>query len=441
MFETSDTQEFENATQELVVVDSAPSQALALPIVGGKFKPSIDQQVQAWLHAKHQRSMSPHTLKRYQRHVSDFREVLAQAGCDLDSDPSLIATLAQGWASKPMLDDSPDAKPAASTVARHRRMEDGQGVSAATFNARVVSLSSFYEYAIKRAWFQINPMKMVETRRVTRRDYARPFTIERYNLLLARIDRSTLIGKRDYAMLLTWVMTGRRISEIWKMRWGDITIDDQTGAALVRFPECKGGKEMEDILQPDTKAALFDYLRALHGAALESLPSDTGLWVTLTNNAEDAHSPLQCAASLRHICLQRLGTGKTHAIRHTFAVAMERSGAKLSDIGHRLGHSNLQTTSVYMERFHGAENEFAPMLEAAFTSSHTNTEPVTIANETGRVLSKRERTIQAIDAHPELSNAALAKMLGVDESTVARRRQRMGANRPMGTNQYKIRDA
>lgn len=424
----------EHEEQSLLVVDSvADNRSLTFPRVSGEFKPSIDQMVAAWLHSKYQRSLSPHTLARYERHVADFRGVLHTAGIDLDGDVSLLATIAQGWAGRPMLSDSPGTKQ--SVVNRYKRMEDG-GVSAATYNGRIVSISSFYEYAIRHGWLASNPMKMVEPRRVASRDYARPFSAQRFEQCLARIDRSTLLGMRDYAMLLTWVMTGRRIAEIAGMSWVDIIIDEQAGTIIVRFPRCKGGKSMEDQLQPRTAAALLSYLRALHGDELQSLPPDTPVWVRLADNI-DTRGRLQVDA-LRHICIKRLGTGKSHAIRHTFAVGMEQAGAKLSDIGARLGHSNLATTSIYMQRFHGHENPFAAALEAGFTentSSPGEDLPPGLTPQ-GKIATKRERVELAIREHPELSNAALGKLLGVDEATISRHRKRLGKSRAVGTNQY-----
>jgi len=45
---------------------------------------------------------------------------------------------------------------------------------------------------------------------------------------------------------------------------------------------------------------------------------------------------------------------------------MERAGASLSDIGARLGHANLKTTSDYMVRLHSSENKYAGALEKMF---------------------------------------------------------------------------
>ena len=69
---------------------------------------------------------------------------------------------------------------------------------------------------------------------------------------------------------------------------------------------------------------------------------------------------------MQRICDQRLGTPKSHALRHTWAVTMHKKGAKLADIGKGLGHSNLKTTSDYMEEQLGYVNVYARDLEDEF---------------------------------------------------------------------------
>jgi site-specific recombinase XerD len=55
-----------------------------------------------------------------------------------------------------------------------------------------------------------------------------------------------------------------------------------------------------------------------------------------------------------------------HATRHTWAVTMHKKGATLAEIGRGLGHSNLKTTSDYLEEHLGNVNKYATTLEAEF---------------------------------------------------------------------------
>jgi len=126
---------------------------------------------------------------------------------------------------------------------------------------------------------------------------------------------------------------------------------------------CKCWKTRRDKIPAATSAAIADYLVAAFGDHLGELTDDSPIWLICARNR--AGQPMH-ASALRKIWYKRLGTFKIHASRHTFAVGMEEAGARLSDIGARLGHNSLQTTRLYMTRLHSAENPFAAKLEANF---------------------------------------------------------------------------
>ncbi len=176
---------------------------------------------------------------------------------------------------------------------------------------------------------------------------------------LKAIDRATPAGLRDYALLVVALQTGRRLSELAGLQWGDLTI---TGARItVLWRRCKGGKTMHDTLPPSVSTALAAWLHAYHGAALGILPATTPLWVSLSRNHTGGALTIDAIAD---ITKKHLGTSKVHSLRHTFARAMEDSGAKVSDIQGRLGHSSLATTGRYLQALRAAENPQAVALAA-----------------------------------------------------------------------------
>ncbi len=135
------------------------------------------------------------------------------------------------------------------------------------------------------------------------------------------------------------------------MRCGDIEVSARR--CLVTWPHCKGGKVMRDILAQEVAAVLLDYLASVYPDGWhESDP----VWVSTSNNHRGGAI---CTQAISAICLKRMGTGQVHSLRHTFAVLLEGEGAKLTDIQARLGHSNAATTSIYLQRLHGAESPHA----------------------------------------------------------------------------------
>lgn len=326
-------------------------------IVEKPFRPTLDQQVAAWLHTKKQRSMSKHTLICYSRQMQSFRGVLQQAGLDLDGDPGLIAVLAEGWASRPIFNDLYHS---VASIKRYKKIES-QTMSAGTFNNRISSISSFYEFAIVHDWFTRNPMKKIDARPGSGQGYAHHMEASDIQRCLQRIDRSSLVGKRDFAILLLALGTGRRLAEFSGVKWGDLKFDSH-GRVIVAFPHCKGGKAMEDLLEPEVLDAILEYLHMLYGTDdLGSLPPETPLWVRLRGERKQLGGN-----GVRQIWIKWLGTSKVHSSRHSFAIAMLRVGAGLDDIASRLGHSNASTTAIYLKRAGSAENKYGAKLLQGF---------------------------------------------------------------------------
>jgi integrase len=299
----------------------------------------------AWLAAKSNRSGSPKTHKAYAETMASFQAALAQAGLTLESDPAALATVAQVWAG----------------------VGEQGDVAPATYNQRLAIISSFYSFACKRGLLTLeNPISRVERRSVQLYAEAEALDIDDVRSGLAAIDRSSLAGKRDYALLSVALLTGRRLREIADLRRRDVRVA-QSGAVTLHF-KAKGSKTMRDTLPQAVSQALLSYLRAFYGAPFDSLAASAPLWVSLSRqNYGAALHPNW----LERIARKRLGV-HFHALRHTFARTLEDAGAKVSDIQARLGHESLATTGRYLAALRRDENPHADALAALFGMQGTS---------------------------------------------------------------------
>lgn len=293
---------------------------------GPPSSPALETAIAAWLDAKGGRSSSTKTRRAYTDAITDFRTLLRQAGQDLDGLAELVALAAQGWA--------------------------GQGQPApATYNQRLAILSSFYQFAQARGLLAVaNPIARVERRPVQAYAEARALDAGDVRERLAAIDRANLEGQRDYAVLLVALTTGRRLAEVAALVWGDVEV--RGAQATIHVRRGKGGKRFSDTLARPVAEALLGYLAAAHGP-LRGLGRDVPLWGV-------------SARTLQRICERHLGTGRFHALRHTFAHELEAAGAKVSEIQAKLGHSSLATTGRYLAALNSAENPYADDLAARF---------------------------------------------------------------------------
>lgn len=158
--------------------------------------------------------------------------------------------------------------------------------------------------------------------------------------LLASIDRSTAIGRRDYAVVILLARLGLRSSEVAGLELDDI--DWKAGQVSVRGKCCQ---RTALPLPLDVGKAIVDYLR--HGRQ-----RSTSRRVFLRSKAPICGFLGQCAIGsiIRHRLLRagiQAPTTGAHQFRHGLATQMLRHGASLAEIGEVLRHRNPQTTTIY----------------------------------------------------------------------------------------------
>lgn len=317
---------------------------------------TIDAAAQEWLLQKETRTRSQRTVRAYQDTLTSFRALLSSGGLDLLSNPVDIARLAGVWAST-------------RTLRRHQpESEASLPVSPSTYNQRLAILSSWYTFVRETYHLDIaNPIKDVKKRPIQAYAAALPIQLETIEQGLSDIDRKSLQGMRDYAILAVALATGRRASELVGLRSADVKIvgigKRNKEAHITLTFHCKGKKIMRDLLDVEASAVLLEYLHAQFGKQLLTLPPDTPIWVSYSK--QNAGQPIS-TRTLSQICEQHLQTSKIHSLRHTFAVGMIRSGAPITDLAGRLGHTDIKITQVYTKEIMGDENPYAEKLTARF---------------------------------------------------------------------------
>ncbi len=145
-------------------------------------------------------------------------------------------------------------------------------------------------------------------------------------LAIKNIDRSTLMGLRDYALILFLYASGCRISEALSVERSDIVEE----WLKIRF--AKGEKERMVPLAPVALEALEAYMKEqdLHSSFI---------WLNYRGE------PLSRISAYK-IVKKYLGVSP-HVLRHSFASSLIIGGADLRVVQELLGHSSLETTQIY----------------------------------------------------------------------------------------------
>lgn len=158
---------------------------------------------------------------------------------------------------------------------------------------------------------------------------------------LAAIDRSTPMGKRDYAMFLLIATYGLRTCEVAALKLEDI----KWRSGCLRVPRLKTSTTLLLPLTEEIGAALIDYLRH----ARPELP-----YREVFLRARAPVRPLRpwTVTDAFQGWTRRSGLPipykGPHCLRHSLAVHLLRQGTSLKAIGDLLGHRSAESTCVYL---------------------------------------------------------------------------------------------
>lgn len=235
------------------------------------------------------------------------------------------------------------------------RRGDGRRPAAATIYARVSFLSSFYAWAQRELGLRANPALLARPKapKPYQTESTKSWTDEELRRITssvaARSAGGDLVGKRDLALLLIYTSTGLRREEVIGLRGRDIQVTEE---GLVIGGRVKGGRyRAREVRDPETKAALLDYLAA--AGRLHVLKTDAPVW-TRHDNPRLAGEPLTSHAFVRNLKLYARGAGiehvHLHQTRHTYGRIVAEETGSMAATQDALDHTNLSTTTVYVQR-------------------------------------------------------------------------------------------
>lgn len=165
--------------------------------------------------------------------------------------------------------------------------------------------------------------------------------------VLASIDRSTPVGKRDFAIILLAAITGLRQSDIAELKLPDI---DWT-VGEIRIVQKKTGQVLTLPLTTDVGEALMDYILNGRVTAL-GRPQYGDEHVFLTTIAP--YKAFECHKSIGHIYTSRRKkagfhqNNGIHALRRAVGRDMITAGIPITTVSQVLGHKNIDASIPYI---------------------------------------------------------------------------------------------
>lgn len=223
-------------------------------------------------------------------------------------------------------------------------IESLAGYSPGVVGATVGTLKRLFDYALAKGYHYISYANALPCIRRTKK-YRLPtvFSPDDVACILAQVDRSNPMGKRDYAMLLLVAKLGLRISDVRKLQFENINWKSKRISILQQ----KTGVPLELPLLEDVGWAIIHYLQ--HGRPETDCPHifvrHRAPFNAMGGSMQRLVSKFVSKAGIRISADKPIGM---HSFRHSIATSMLKNGAELTDIAQTLGHATPESTQVYV---------------------------------------------------------------------------------------------
>lgn len=235
---------------------------------------------------------------------------------------------------------------------------EGKGMKPATTYQHACLLSSFYAWAMRDP--EIGQHIRGNPARLARPKAPKPYQTESVKamadeevqslvgVLRRRALSGDIVGKRDYALLLMYLATGLRRSEVISLHGKDVHLDE----TLILAYRAKGGDyRSREVREPQVKEALLDYLQA--SQRMHALKTDAPLW-TRHDRAGQPGEALSSHCLVKNLKKYAREAGvkdfHLHRTRHTFARIVSELTGDITATQNALDHQNRSTTKVYVQR-------------------------------------------------------------------------------------------
>jgi site-specific recombinase XerD len=254
-----------------------------------------------------------------------------------------------------------------SDVIRYRHELEKRGKAPSTIRQHLAAISGYYSFCISRDLSVYNPTKGVTRPPVDAYAGASWLNPVQAKHFISKPDRTTVKGKRDYAILLTLLLTGLRRKELANVFKEDI--QEKDGKVYMTYT-CKGGVRISRDVPRRCWEAIQDYLAASGRKITDESPlftaiSEAGETARNGNgNNGNGHHPITPEAIRQMVIYysqQAFGDEikvRPHTLRHTAGTLLRKSGCSVEEVQTFLNHKRLDTTRRYLHVVEADNSEF-----------------------------------------------------------------------------------
>lgn len=231
-----------------------------------------------------------------------------------------------------------------------------------TIQAYITALRLFIRWAAQERLISADVADHIKGARLDREHKKDYLSASQVRAVLASVDRSTLAGKRDYALLSLCATCGLRTIEAVRANVEDLR---PLGGDTVLFLQGKGRDERNEYVKVASRveAAVREYLAARGAKDAEPL------FASLSNNHAGERLTTRAVSAMVKGAFIRSGFNSSrltaHSLRHTAATLALLAGKPLAEVQQFMRHSQITTTMIYNHALDAAKNSCASALDQA----------------------------------------------------------------------------
>lgn len=202
-------------------------------------------------------------------------------------------------------------------------------------------------------------VKGVTISKGTKKDY---LTTSQVKDLLTSIQKNTIKGKRDYAIITLMVTCGLRDIEVSRANTEDLrTKQDST----VLYLQGKGRDDKEEyvIVPHEVEKAIREYLQARKD-------NNVALFTSDSNHGKGERLTTRSISRIVKNAMKYVGLDSdrltAHSLRHTAVTHSLLEGESLQEVKEFARHSNINTTLIYAHNLEKESNECSNKLAELF---------------------------------------------------------------------------
>lgn len=220
--------------------------------------------------------------------------------------------------------------------------QKGEPISGKTQGYHIIALRSLLKW-LNKIGYDALPAENLDLPKIKERQVAF-MSGEQVDRLLSAPSMSSIVGKRDKAILEVLFSTGLRVSELCKLDIDKVDLERREfgitgkgGRARVVFLSSRAAEWVELYLK--ARKDSFNPLFIRHKGKIEPTMEDEQMRITPRSVQRLVQKYARKVKIPVHVT--------PHVIRHSFATDLLIAGADLRSVQEMLGHKNVATTQIY----------------------------------------------------------------------------------------------